>query len=156
MTNVGCFGLKIFLSSFKMSLLSTNRKCSIYHKNFGSCYLYVYTTISMCILQSLYYNLYTTISILQSLYYNLYTTISILQSLYYNLYVYTTISMCILQSLCVNYNLYVYTTISMVLVPRLIFNRCFKARPALKASKLKPFLKLITWHMSTQMMNYPF
>ena len=136
MTNVGCFGLKIFLSSFKMSLLSTNRKCSIYHKNFGSCYLYVYTTISMCILQSLYYNLYTTISILQSLYYNLYTTISILQSLYYNLYV--------------------YTTISMVLVPRLIFNRCFKARPALKASKLKPFLKLITWHMSTQMMNYPF
>ena len=92
--------------------------------------LYVYTTMSMCILQSLcvYYNLYvhnlyvyTSISmcILRSLcvYYNLYvyTAISmfILQSLcvYYNIYVYTTISMCILQSLCVYYNLYVYTSV---------------------------------------------
>ena len=53
--------------------------------------VYVYTAISMCILQSL--------------------------CAYYNLYVYTTICMCILQSLCVHYDLYVYTMISKIFLP---------------------------------------
>ena len=67
--------------------------------------LYVYTTISMCTLQSLcvHYNLYV------------YTTISMytIQSLgvHYNLFVYPTISMCTLHSLCVLYNFYKHTTI---------------------------------------------
>ena len=66
------------------------------------CNCMTWSMLSLC----LYYNLYV------------YTTISmsILQSLCKccNLYVYTTISMSILQSLCLYYNLYVYTTISMV------------------------------------------
>ena len=64
------------------------------------CNCMTWSMLSLC----LYYNLYV------------YTTISmsILQSLCKccNLYVYTTISMSILQSLCLYYNLYVYTTIS--------------------------------------------
>ena len=72
--------------------------------------LYVYTTISMCILLSLctYYflNVHTTFSMCIPL------------SLCVNYYFFacTTISMCILQFLCVNYYLYVYTIISLCIL----------------------------------------
>ena len=97
----------INLQSRKKSLiLSIGCTCSLclYYN------IYVYSRISMFIVQSLCLN--------NNLY--VYTTISmfILQSicLNYNLYVYTTISMFIEQCLCLNYNLYVYRTISMCIL----------------------------------------
>ena len=102
--------------------------------------LFVYSTISMCIIQALcvFYNLYVysiiPLCILHSLciFFNLYmyhtSSMCILQSpcVFYNPFVYSIISMCILQSLCVFYNLFVYTTISLM-PPRIRFT-CWTSR----------------------------
>ena len=99
--------------------------------------LFVYSTISMCIIQALcvFYNLYVysiiPLCILHSLciFFNLYmyhtSSMCILQSpcVFYNPFVYSIISMCILQSLCVFYNLFVYSKISLCILRSLWCHR---------------------------------